>query len=129
VAFSIQYIRERSWGSLIGRINYVNRLSSGISVSDGIQLKQNLIFHRKTNYSYLGAGYSLDPVFPKLRLAYSFYQNFKKGWEADLGVRYIKAENAEIKTVVLGVGKYIGSYWINFRFIQNTNNEYDPHSP
>jgi hypothetical protein len=32
---SIQY-RERSWGSLIGRINYVNRLSSGISVSDGM---------------------------------------------------------------------------------------------
>jgi YaiO family outer membrane protein len=93
-----------SRGSLIGRINYVNRLSSGISVSDGIQLKQNLIFHRKKT-NYLGAGYSLDPVFPKLRLAYSFYQNFKKGW-ADLGVRYIKAENAEIKTVVLGVGKY-----------------------
>jgi YaiO family outer membrane protein len=61
-----------------------------------------------------------------LRLAYSFYQNFKKGWEADLGVRYIKAENAEIKTVVLGVGKY-RFLLINFRsFIQNTNNEYDP---
>jgi YaiO family outer membrane protein len=127
VAFGIQYIRERSWGSLIGRINYVNRLSSGISVSDGIQLEaESYFFTGKMNYSYLGAGYSLDPVFPKLRLAYSFYQNFKKGWEADLGVRYIKAENAEIKTVVLGVGKYIGSYWINFRsFIQNTNN----HSP
>jgi YaiO family outer membrane protein len=102
------------------------RLSSGISVSE-IQLEaESYFFTGKTNYSYLGAGYSLDPVFPKLRLAYSFYQNFKKGWEADLGVRYIKAENAEIKTVVLGVGKYIGSYWINFRSYQNTNNEYDP---
>jgi hypothetical protein len=74
----IQYIRERSWGSLIGRINYVNRLSSGISVSDGIQGQNLIFFTGKTNYSYLGAGYSLDPVFPKLRLAYSFYQNFKK---------------------------------------------------
>jgi hypothetical protein len=41
---SIQYIRERSWGSLIGRINYVNRLSSGISVSDGIQLEAESYF-------------------------------------------------------------------------------------
>jgi YaiO family outer membrane protein len=104
---SIQYIRERSWGSLIGRINYVNRLSSGISVSDGIQLEAESYFFQEKRTIPLGAGYSLDPVFPKLRLAYSFYQNFKKGWEADLGVRYIKAENAEIKTVVLGVGKYI----------------------
>jgi hypothetical protein len=48
VAFgSIQYIRERSWGSLIGRINYVNRLSSGISVSDGIQLEESYFFTGK----------------------------------------------------------------------------------
>ncbi|MEZ7499700.1 YaiO family outer membrane beta-barrel protein [Flavobacterium sp. Arc3] len=125
---SIQYIRERSWGSLIGRVNYVNRLSSGKSVSDGTQFEaESYFFTGKTNYSYLGVAYSQDPVFPKLKLAYSFYQSFKKGWEADLGVRYIKPENTEIKTIVLGVGKYIGSYWINFRsYIQNSNNEYNP---
>jgi hypothetical protein len=104
---SIQYIRERSWGSLIGRINYVNRLSSGISVSDGIQLEaESYFFTGKTNYSFRRR-IQFRSCFSQLRLAYSFYQNFKKGWEADLGVRYIKAENAEIKTVVLGVGKYI----------------------
>ena len=124
---SIQYIRERSWGSLIGRINYVNRLASRESISSGKQFEaESYFFTGKTNYSYLGLAYSQDPVFPKLRLAYSFYQNFKKGWEADLGIRYIKAENAEIKTIVLGAGKYIGSYWLNLRsFIQNSNKGYN----
>jgi YaiO family outer membrane protein len=124
---SIQYIRERGWGSLIGRINYANRLSAGESIAEGKQFEvESYFFTGKNNYSYAGVSYSPDLVFPKLRLGYSFYQNFKKGWEADLGFRYIESENIEIRTVVLGVGKYIGAYWINFRYyLQNNEKKYD----
>lgn len=123
-----QYIRERQWGSLTGHINYADRLSSGQSIANGIQYElESYLFTSKNNYSYLGAAYSNDPVFPKLRLGYSFYQNFKKGWEGDLGIRYLKTQDNDFTTVVLGAGKYIGSYWINLRtFIQSDNNNWYP---
>lgn len=125
---SIQYIRERGWGSLIGRVNYANRLSSGESIAEGKQFEaESYFFTGKNNYSYVSIAYSPDLVFPRLRVGYSFYQNFKKGWEADLGLRYIESETIETKIIVLGVGKYIGSYWINFRsYLQNNDNEYNP---
>jgi hypothetical protein len=81
---SIQYIRERSWGSLIGRINYVNRLSSGISVSDGIQLEaESYFFTGKTNYSYLGR-IQFRSCFSQVATSVFVLSKFQKGWEADL---------------------------------------------
>ena len=125
----IQYIRERQWGSLIGSINYADRMSSGQSISDGIQYEaESYFFTGKNNYSYVSAAYSKDPVFPKVRLGYSFYQNFKKGWEGDLGIRYLKTQDGtEINTIVVGLGKYVDSYWINLRtFIQKDEQNYYP---
>lgn len=124
---SVQYIRERSWGSLIGRISYADRLAFD-HISKGIQYEaESYIFTGRKSYSYLGAAYSPDVVFPKLRLGYSYFRNFDKGWEADLGARYTKAEDREFRTGVIGIGKYIGSYWINFRtFIQNEKSDFYP---
>jgi YaiO family outer membrane protein len=125
---SIQYLRSRSWGSLIGRINYTNRFSDGVTTAEGKQFEaESYFFTGKTNYSFVNLAYSPDTVFPKFQFGYSFYQSLKKGWEADLGLRYIKTETAAIKTLVLGVGKYIGAYWINFRsYLYNNQNNYDP---
>ncbi len=121
---SLQYIRQRNWGSLIGRINYANRFADGKSIIDGVQYEaESYIFTGKKSYSYLGAAYSENPVFPKLRLSYSYFQNFSKGWEADLGIRYVKTLDAEFTTAVIGLGKYIGSYWINFRSYIQTDKE------
>ncbi len=118
---SLQYIRQRNWGSLIGRINYANRFAFGKSVIDGVQYEtESYLFTGKKSYSYLGAAYSDNTVFPKLKLGYSYFQNFTKGWEADLGIRYVKTSDTEFTTAVIGIGKYIGSYWINLRsYFQN----------
>lgn len=125
---SAQYIRERSWGSLIGRVGYANRFALGQSVVNGIQYEvESYFFTGKNSYSYVGAAFSEDLVFPKLRLGYSYFQNFKKGWEADLGLRYIKTTDSQFSTAVIGIGKYIDSYWINFRtFIQKDKNNFFP---
>lgn len=125
---SAQYIRERSWGSLIGRVNYADRFAFDESIANGLQYEaESYIFTGKMSYSYVGVAYSDDVVFPKLRLGYSYFQNFKKGWEADLGFRFTKAEDREFKTGVIGIGKYIGSYWINLRtFIQNEKSDFYP---
>ncbi|MGM8362219.1 YaiO family outer membrane beta-barrel protein [Flavobacterium sp. ARAG 55.4] len=125
---SLQYIRQRNWGSLIGRLSYANRFASGESVIDGIQYElESYIFTGKKSYSYLDAAYSEKTVFPKLKLGYSYFQNFSKGWEADLGLRYVKTSDSDFTTAVIGLGKYIGSYWINLKsFIQNTDNTVYP---
>lgn len=126
---SLQYIKERQWGSLIGRVNYADRLSSGQSIANGFQYEvESYFFTSKNNYSYMNVAYSEDAVFPKLRLGYSFYQNFKKGWEGDLGIRYLKTQDGtEFTTGVVGVGKYIDSYWVNLRtFIQKDKEDYYP---
>jgi YaiO family outer membrane protein len=113
---SLQYIMQRDWGSAIARVNYSNRFADGQSVSNGIQYEaETYLYINAKNYSFIGAGYSSDPVFPKLRMSYSFFHNFEKGWEADLGVRYIDTEETNFTTAVVGAGKYLGSYWLNLR--------------
>ncbi|HEY6144160.1 MAG TPA: YaiO family outer membrane beta-barrel protein [Flavobacterium sp.] len=125
---SLQYIRQRNWGTAIARINYSNRYAFGQSVINGIQYEaESYLFMGKKSYSYIGAAYSDDPVFPKLRLGYSFYHNFNKGWETDLGVRYIDTEYVNFATAVLGIGKYLGSYWLNLRsYLQFDNSTVYP---
>ena len=125
----LQYIRERQWGSLIGRINYADRKSFRESIANGFQYEaESYIYTSKNNYSHFTGSYSEDFVFPKIRLGYSFYQNFKKGWEGDLGIRYLKTQDGtEFNSVVIGVGKYVDSFWINMKtFIQKENDEYFP---
>lgn len=124
----LQFIRERDWGSLIGNINYANRLSAGQSIANGMQYElESFVFIGKNSYSYGGVAYSNSNVFPNLRLGYSFFQNFKKGWEGDIGIRYLEAQDDKFTTAVIGVGKYIGSYWINLRtFLQAQNCNFYP---
>ena len=124
----VQYIRERSWGSLIGRISYADRFAFDESIANGVQYEaESYIFTGKMSYSYLGFAYSDDIVFPKIRVGYSYFQNFKKGWEADLGFRFTKAEDREFKTGVIGIGKYIGPYWINLRtYLQTEKSDFYP---
>lgn len=128
----LQYIREREWGSLIGRVNYADRLSAGQSITNGIQYElESYIFTGKNSYSYLGAAYSSDFVFPNWRLGYSYYKNFVNGWEGELGLRYTLVSppegNREFKSGIIGIGKYIGPAWINLRtFIQNEEDNFYP---
>jgi YaiO family outer membrane protein len=119
---SVNYIRQKKWGSLIGRVSYANRYSYDMSISKGVQFEaESYIYTGKRTYSYLDAAYSPDDVFPKIRLAYSFYYNWNS-WEADLGVRYTKSGSSNLTAINIGAGKYIGSFWLSFRtYIQKYN--------
>lgn len=119
---SADYLRQRIWGSLIGRVSYAKRFSSNYIMASGLQFEvESYLYAKNNNYSYLDAAYSQDDAFPELRLGYSYFHNFKHGWEADLGIRYIKSQdNSDVTSLNIGLGKYFGSYWLNLRsFIQN----------
>ncbi len=128
----LQYIREREWGSLIGRVNYADRLSAGQSITNGVQYElESYFFTGKQSYSYVGAAYSRDIVFPNWRIGYSYYKNFANGWEGELGLRYTLVTppegNREFRSGIIGIGKYVGSYWLNLRtFIQNEESDFYP---
>ncbi|MRX67217.1 outer membrane protein, YaiO family [Flavobacterium resistens] len=119
---SVDYLRQRSWGSLIGKVSYAKRLSANSVMTSGLQFEaESYLFAKRNNYSYIDVAYSQDNAFPKLRLGYSYFHNFNKGWEADLGVRYILMnDDSDVKTLNIGLGKYFGSYWVNLRsYIQS----------
>jgi YaiO family outer membrane protein len=115
----LQYIRERKKFTIIGSVNYQERYSFDNKKS-GVQYEVETFFpNTRKSYSYAGVAYSNDAVFPKLRLAYSYFQSFAKGWEGDLGLRYLKTSEKGLYTGVIGIGKYLGAYWIDFRtFLQ-----------
>ena len=69
----------------------------------------------QSDYSFLALAYSKDEIFPKLQARYSFYHNFNKGWEAELGARYTQTRTEDLYALVMGGSKYLGSFWINLR--------------
>jgi YaiO family outer membrane protein len=113
---SLEYIRERKKISLIGRINYADRRAFSTSIISGVQYEIDSYFVTNSkSYSYANIGYSDNTVFPKIRLAYSYYRSFENGWEADAGIRYTETTNFKLYTAALGIGKYVGSYWFNLK--------------
>ncbi len=122
---SIQYIGERTWGSVLGRVNYAHRRSNGSLGIDGVQFEgESYFFTGENSYANISVGYSDDLAFPKWRLGASYFQTLQKGWEVDLGIRYTYVAQNNIPAATLGVGKYFGSYWMHLRSFfqeQNTN--------
>jgi YaiO family outer membrane protein len=113
---SIQYVRQRKLITLIGRINYTNRVSYGQTISSGTLYEiDSYVKMTKKIYSFVNIGLGNNNIFPKVRLNYSLYSNLGKRWENEIGIRYNKTINTENYSAVLGFGKYIGAGWLNLR--------------
>ncbi|WP_035677936.1 YaiO family outer membrane beta-barrel protein [Flavobacterium limnosediminis] len=120
----LQYVRERKKLTLIGRVNYADRRSYGNSINSGFQYEFETYFtNSKKSYSFINAAFSDEIVFPKLRLSYSYFRNLGKGWEGDLGARYIRTADSDLYAGVLGIGKYVGSYWFNLKSYWQWDND------
>ncbi|WP_159445097.1 YaiO family outer membrane beta-barrel protein [Filimonas lacunae] len=123
---SLQYLRRFNKGIVLGRVNYGDRQSG-----NGVQLEAEMYYnHTKQDYSWLWLGWSNSLVFPKYRASYSFFHNFPKGWEGELGFRYLRADTINTYTPLLSVAKYIGSYWVNARgyFTKDTDKWYQAYT-
>jgi YaiO family outer membrane protein len=108
--YSAYYIRQEKFGAFLARVNYADR-----SYDDGWQVElEGYPKHGKRNYSFFNLAYSPAVIFPKYRLAYSYFAAFPKGWEGELGMRY-QYNNKDFISYAASVGKYLGSYWLNFR--------------
>ncbi|RTY95245.1 YaiO family outer membrane beta-barrel protein [Flavobacterium sp. GT3R68] len=112
----LQYVRERKKFTAIGRINYADRRALGASINTGIQYEMETYFvNSNKGYSFVNVGYSNAIVFPKVRFSYSYFRTLAKSWEGEMGIRYTKTGASDLYGGVLGIGKYLNSYWINFK--------------
>ncbi|MFY7911006.1 MAG: YaiO family outer membrane beta-barrel protein [Emticicia sp.] len=109
--FSIDYGLRTNIGLFFGRLNYANRFNK-----DGLQLELDAYPQISKNIqAYLSGGYATQfGVFPKYRAGASLYFTMPKGFETEVGFRYLNFGNSTwIYTASLG--KYYRKFWFNFR--------------
>ncbi|HYM92573.1 MAG TPA: YaiO family outer membrane beta-barrel protein [Chitinophagaceae bacterium] len=108
---SISYARSTSIGTVIGRLNYANRFTTG-----AVQFEADAYPRiSKIFYSYINAGISNKTgVFPQYRAGYSLYANLPKSYEAEAGFRFLYF-GGPTWIYTGSVGKYFKNYWFNFR--------------
>lgn len=86
-----------------------------------------ILKNSKKSYFFTSFFYGEDIVFSKLRLSYLYFSGWGNAWEGDVRIRYNRAENSDLYTAILGVGKYIGSSWFNLQsFLQTNKNNIIP---
>ncbi len=108
----LQYSRKLKFGTIIARLNYANRFKKS-----GFQLETDgYISIRKGTYAYLNFGVSDASIFPKIRAAVEPYQMLPLSFEISLGLRYLKFKSTDVWIYTGSLGKYIGNYWISYRF-------------
>jgi len=55
-----------------------------------------------------------------------YFFSFNKGWEGDIGFRYIETFDLDVLTLVTGISKYIGPYWVSVKGYLNNNKKIQP---
>lgn len=103
--------RTKLTGALIARVTHAYRFDGSGTLFE-LDAYPSL---GKNAYAYINVGGSGASFFPNYRFGTSIYYNLPKAWEIDAGFRYLKF--SEATTIYTGsIGKYVGNWWINFRF-------------
>lgn len=102
--------RTKVTGALIGRVTHTNRFDA-----TGTQYELDAFPSLgKKSYGYFNVGFSNAFFFPSFRFGTSIYWNLKNAWEIEAGYRLLAfSENTHVITP--SIGKYLGSWWFNFR--------------
>ena len=107
----IQYMRRFTKGSVTAKLNIGSR-----PIGTGIQAGLDAYYtHNKQYYSNAYINWSPGTAFPYWQGGYSLFRSFKKGWEGELGGRYLGFDSVHNYTAILSAGKYINSTWLNLR--------------
>lgn len=108
---TIQYMRYGKWGSVAGRVNFAGR-----SIGTGLQFElESYLNHGKKWYSFINVGAANEVVFPRYKANYSLFHNFRGGWEAELGGRFLNFDSINTISGVASLAKYMGDFWLNIR--------------
>ena len=113
---TIQYSHRFDNGSVTTRINYAGRITGS-----GYQVElEGTLNHSAKWYSWATSGVSnpnsifpnTNLVFPPLRLGYSLFHALPKGYDLELGIRFVKLDSDKTYSGVFGLSKE----WKDFYF-------------
>ena len=98
--------RSTSIGSVIGRVRYANRFSTG-----GLQYSIDAYPSIMSGlYAYVNAGVSASSIFPDYRFGLSLYKSLPRSFSAELGTRYLNFGGGGTFVNVASLSKYYGNY-------------------
>jgi YaiO family outer membrane protein len=107
----LQYLRAYDFGSMIYRLNLARRFDD-----NGAQIEVDSYPKiRAGTYLYLNLGLSGSDLFPEFRTGAEVYEEFRGGWEASLGFRFLGFDANDVWIYTGSVAKYHGNHWIQFR--------------
>lgn len=101
-----EYRRYTGIGPVITRLNVGHRF-------DITDYQGEIDFWPEFNqnwYGYFNFGYSDGDLFPELRLGAEIFRALPKGFEASLGLRYLKFSEDDVVIFTGSVGKYLGNW-------------------
>ncbi len=111
VGSSISFRRQTMAGSIIPRINYMNRLNK-----HGLQY--DIDFYPKFSkrfYAYLNYGYSNASIYPNHKVGGDLYANLPGAIEFSAGMRYISFQTRDVTVITNSLGHYRGNYYFSLR--------------
>ncbi len=115
----IQYMCRFTKGSVTAKLNLGSRLA-GTAVQAGLDAYYT---HNSKYYSNAFINWSPGTAFPYWQAGYSLFRTFTKGWEAELGARYIGFDSVNNYSAVVSVGKYFDNTWLNLRGFYTTDSK------
>ena len=109
---TFQYTRRFEWGTLAGRLNFAGR--NNIS---GFQFEAETYYTFRPKWTlFAGGAYSPDDlIFPTYRASLSLFHNFNKGWEGEIGGRYLQTLTGTAYPGVASVGRTGKEWYFNLR--------------
>lgn len=112
---TVQYSHIYKRGVFNARLNYAGR-----TIGTGYQAELETYYnHSKKWYSYIAGAYSPNiTIFPKLRMAYSIVHALPKGYDLDLGLRYLQLTTGTMLAPTAALSKDLNDFYLSFRMYQ-----------
>jgi hypothetical protein len=105
----VYYSHRYDQGSLAAKIDY-----AGTTLGSGFAYElEGTLQHTPKTYSWANLSYSnFNLIFAPWRLGYSLFHSFDRGYDAELGIRYVPLDTNKVYVGVMGLSKE----WRDFYF-------------
>ncbi len=110
-SLAVEYKRLIAQTSVIGRVSYARRFDDTDLL---YELESYPVFSNRF-YSYVNVSVGQARFYQQFGASASAYYSLSKGYELEAGFRYLRFRQVEFTSIIGGVTKYIGRFYLNTR--------------